>query len=189
MFSETTALSEFKKSLEHDVEKTRSELLVLKTGKASPALVENLFIETYGGSAKLRLMELATIATEGVSALLISPFDPSTIADIERAILASPLNLTPRVDGKDIHIKIPALTEEQRLKLLKTVSQKIEEAKVMMRTKRDDIRKKIRHAFDAKELSEDQKFRFEKEIDQITHEYTTLLDDVKAKKEKEMMVI
>lgn len=184
-----TLVSDIRQKMEREVERTRGEILMIKTGKASPGLIEGLIVETYAGSTKLRLMELASISTESSSELLIAPFDPETVRDIERAILMSPLSLTPRVDGKNIHIKIPPLTEEQRLKLLKTVAQKIEEGKVLIRTRRDEVRKKVRQAFDSKELSEDQKFRVEKEIDKITQEYTKSLDELKQKKEKDLMEI
>src|SRR3990167_2396797 len=127
MFNEQNTISEFKSKLENEIEKTRNELVVMKSGRANPAMVEGLMVEAYGGSTKLKLMEMATIMTEGASGLLISPFDPSAVSDLEKAILTSPLHLTPRVDGKNIHIKIPPLSEEQRRELLRTVSQKIEE--------------------------------------------------------------
>lgn len=189
MFSEQTALADFKSKLNREIDKKRDELLVIKTGKASPALIEGLIVETYNATMKLKLVELASIATEGPSGLVILPFDPSTVTDIEKAILSSPLNLTPRVDGKDIHIKIPALTQEQRMRLIKTVSQKIEEGREQVRFARDEIRKKIRAAAESKFISEDVKFKLEKEVDKIAQEMQAHLEQLKQKKEKEMMEV
>ncbi|OGK56114.1 hypothetical protein A3J15_01835 [Candidatus Roizmanbacteria bacterium RIFCSPLOWO2_02_FULL_38_10] len=182
-------LDEFRNRLEAQVDKIKEELISIRTGKSSPAMVENLIVDTYGGASKLKLLELATITTEGSSGLLIAPFDPSIIPDIEKAILSSPLNLTPRVEDKFIHMVIPNITEEQRLKLLKTVGQIIESGKVNIRFARDEIRKKIKQEFESKTLTEDDKFRKEKEIDKITQEYSLKLDGIKGKKEKEMMII
>lgn len=189
MFSEQILISEFKQKLDRVIEKTKEEIVTIKTGKASPVMVESLMVLSYGGTTKLKLLELATIMTEGASGLLIAPFDPSTVQDIEKAILSSPLNLTPRVDGKNIHIKIPPLSEEQRKQMLKTVSTKIEEGKVAMRHDRDEARKKVKAAQEEKTISEDDKFRIEKDIDKITHEYTLSLEELKSRKEKELMEV
>jgi len=182
-------LPEFKQNLEKTIDALKTEIASIRTGQASPSLIENLKVETYGGQAKLKLLELSTITNEGPTGLLISPFDPSIIKDIEKAILSSPLNLTPRVDGKNIHIAIPPLSEEQRRQLLKIISQKIEAARKQVRTIRDETRKKIKIAFEKKEISEDQKFRTEKEIDETTQQYNQQIDQIREKKEKEVMEI
>ncbi|OGK21814.1 hypothetical protein A3C23_00495 [Candidatus Roizmanbacteria bacterium RIFCSPHIGHO2_02_FULL_37_13b] len=189
MFNTQSKLDEFQKRLETEVDKIRNELITIKTGKASPALVENIIVETYGGVSKLKLLELATITTEGPAGLYISPFDPTVVSDIEKAILSSPLHLTPRVEGKNIHIKIPPLTEEQRIQLLKTAGQILEKGKMNIRYARDEIRKKIKQSFENKEIIEDDKFHLEKNIDKLTQEFSLKLDEIKNKKEKEMMVI
>lgn len=189
MFNEQATLTEFKLRLNHVVDKIKEDLIMIKTGKASPALVESLMITTYNGTTKLKLQELATIVTEGASGLFISPFDPAVIQDIEKAILTSPLSLTPRVDGKNIHIKIPPLSEEQRKQMMRAVSTKIEEGRMTMRRDRDEARKKIKIAHEDKIISDDDKFRIEKEFDKLTHEATLLLDDLKLRKEKEMMAV
>lgn len=189
MFSTDTIVNDFKQKLTRETEKTREALLTLKTGKASPAMVEGLLVMAYDTTTSYKLMELATITTNSPSQLLISPFDPSTIGPIEKAILASPLHLTPRVDSHKIYISVPPLTEEQRIALLKTVSAKIEEGKVAARNHRDDIRKKVRAALDDKSITEDAKFRLEKEIDKITQDTMMIFDEMKGKKEKEMLTI
>lgn len=187
MFSNQSLLSELNDNLAKTIRYTREGIATIRTGKASPSLVEGLMVKTYDGQAKLKLMELSMIITEGPTSLLISPFDPATIKDIEKAILSSPLNLTPRVDGRNIHITIPPLSEEQRKQLLKIISQKIEDAREQVRTIRDEARKKIKMAFENKEISEDQKFRTEKEIDKITQESNQQIEQMREKKEKEVM--
>lgn len=181
--------SDFKQKLEGAVLFVKNEVSSIRSGKASPSLIENLIVDTYGGESKLKLMELSTIGTDGSSGLVISPFDPATIKDIERAIMSSPLNLTPRTDGHKIHIKLPLLSEEQRLKFIKLVHSKVEEGRVRMRGTRDEFRKKLKLSLESKEISEDSKFRLEKLLDTVTKEYTEIFDEIKSKKEKELMEV
>lgn len=168
---------------------SREELMGIRTGKASPALVENIIVSVYDNTTKLSILELATVATAGPSHLTISPFDPATVQDIEKAILSSPLHLTPRVEGKLIHITVPALSEEQRREFMKLISAKIEEGRVKIRGARDDMRKKVKATFETKEITEDDKFRIEKKLDEVSQEYTKKLDELKEKKEKEIMEV
>ncbi len=182
-------LNELKQKIASAHDYIRSELNAIRTGKASPSFVENVSVLTYGGSTKLRILELATVTVSGPSRLVISPYDVSTVQDIEKAIHASPLHLTPRVEGKAIHIDIPPLSEEQRRDFLKVISAKVEEGKVRIRGARDDVRRQVKTAFEAKEITEDDKFRQEKEIDKITQEATLQLDEMKSKKEKEIMEV
>lgn len=179
--------SEFKQEAQKSIEHTTQELRQIRTGQISPALVEDLQVTTYGGSATLRLMELASLSTEGPITLVISPFDVSTVQDIEKAIHASPLGLSPRVDGKIIRITTPPLTEEQREKFVKLANQKIEEGKIHIRGHRDDARKDIKALMDEKAISEDDKFRSEKDIDTFTKEFTDTLEDLRKRKQDEIM--
>jgi ribosome recycling factor len=164
----------------------REELLAIRTGKPSPALIENLNVKTYGGQTELKLKECASIVTEGPNGLHISPFDPSTTQDIEKAILSSPLGLTPRVDGKDIHLTVPALSEEQRLKMTRLISTLVEEFKQKMRVYRDEARKKVKTAFENKDIAEDEKYRWEKAIDDTASSHSLKIDELKVKKTSEI---
>ncbi len=163
------------------------ELRQIRTGKASPSLVEDLEVQAYNGQMRMKLRELASIATEGPTTIVIDPFDPATVQDIEKAILSSPLGLSPRVEGKIIRLMTPPLTQDQREKFGRLVSQKVEESKNSLRYHRDHSRKNIKTLIDEKNITEDEKFRFEKEIDTITKEYTDRLDDLKKKKQDEIM--
>ncbi|MCS6956487.1 MAG: ribosome-recycling factor, partial [Patescibacteria group bacterium] len=106
-------VQEFKQKSQKIIDSLKEDLKSIRTGKANPSLVENLIIETYSGTTKLKLMELSTITTEGPTTLIVIPFDPSTIQDIEKAILKSPLGLSPSVQGTKIILKIPPLSTEQ----------------------------------------------------------------------------
>jgi ribosome recycling factor len=177
---------EFKSKAQKAIDFLKEDLKSIRTGRATPSLVENLTVEAYGGSTKLRMMELATIVTEGPSALSISPFDPSTLQDIERAILKSPLGMSPIVQGSRIIIKIPPLSEEQREKYIKLAAGKVEEKKVQIRAARDDARRSIKEKFEKKEITEDAKFRVEKEIDTSSSKFMEEVEVIKDKKEQEI---
>ncbi len=180
-------IDQFQKSAQKSIDYLKEDLKTIRTGKSNPSLVENLIVETYGGQSKLKLNELAIIMSEGPSALSIAPFDPSTLPDIEKAILKSPLGISPAVQGNKILAKIPALSQEQREKFVKLVSQKTETIKNSIRGRRDEARKKSKALFESKEISEDEKFRVEKEIDAASQECMEDLMLIKEKKEKEIM--
>jgi len=179
-------LTNLKSSFDKITDHLKEDLKSIRTGTANPALVENLSVETYGGSAKLRLLELATIVTEGPAMLAVMPFDPSIIADVQRAILKSPLGLSARTQNNRIMIAVPVLSQEQREKYLKLVGQKIEEHKNHLRQQRDDARKKIKADFETKNITEDDKFRLDKEIDNLTQQLMEEIQLIKDKKENEI---
>jgi len=179
-------MDNFKQSCIKVIASLKEDLKTIRTGHASPALIENLVVETYGGQTKLRLLELASIVTEGANALIVQPFDPSTIVDIEKAVLKSPLGLSPAVQGNRIIIRIPALSQEQREKMVKLIGQKIEEKKVNIRNLRDEERKKVKTEMETKIITEDDRYRIEKEIDSITQQYMSDIQTVKDNKEAEI---
>ncbi len=179
----------FKQNLELIVEGTRENLSTIRTGRASPALVESIKVTTYGGQATLKLIELATITNSGPQELLISPFDPSTTQDIERTLRESALGFLVSVSGTQVRAKTPPLTEEQRQKYTKLVSQFAEEGREQIRKERDEIRKKVKEEFDGKTISEDQKYRDEAEIDKISKSFTERIEELKEKKVQEVMTV
>ncbi len=182
-------LEEFQKNITKTIQSLREDLKLIRTGRASPALIEDLLVETYGGQTKLKLLELATITINGPTDLLIAPFDPSVIADVEKAVLKSTLGLSPNVQGSKINIKIPPLSQEQREKVIKVIGQKVEEKKNIIRNHRDDVRRKIKLQLEQKTISEDDKFRTEKEVDDIAHKNIEELQRIKETKEKEIMEV
>jgi ribosome recycling factor len=182
-------MTEFKQQLERVINMTRENMSSIRTGRASASLVENIQVSTYGGQATLRIMELATITTNGPSELLIVPFDPSVTQDIEKKLRESSMGFLVSVDSNTIRAKTPALSEEQRQKYVKLINEYAEDSREKLRQARDDIRKKVKAEFEAKEISEDIKFRTEAEIDKVTKEYTTKVDEIRKKKEDEVMTV
>lgn len=188
-FSVMDLISEFKQSALKLIETLNSNLNSIRTNRVSPAIVENIYVETYGGKAKLKMVELATIINEGPQTLVLIPFDITTISDIEKAILKSPLNISPQVKENKIVLTFPPLTEEQRSKLIKLINQLIEEKKQELRNLRDLIRKKLKNLLENKQITEDEKFSLEKKIDEETKEINNRLLLLKERKEKEIMII
>lgn len=184
-----TIVPDFKKAAQDYTDQIKEELKTIRTGRPSPGMLENIQIEAYGGSMKMKLMELATIITEGTNALVVAPFDPSTVSDIEKGILASPLGFNPQVQGTRMIVRIPPLSEEQRTKYTKLVSQMVEDAKNKLRRSREDARRTVKRMFDEKTITEDQRFRIEKEIDTATTAVTNEMQTIKEKKEQDIMEV
>ena len=180
-------IPELQKHFRAVIDQLKEDLKGIRTGQANPALLENLVVEAYG--APMRLLELATITNDGPSTLIIAPFDASVRQDVEKAILKSPLGLSPRVQGNSIIVTIPALSEEQRGKYIKIVADEVEAKKHIVRGYRDDARKKVKHAFEAKEIGEDEKFRVEKDIDDLTHKINEEIQTIRDHKEKEIKTV
>lgn len=182
-------VSSFKTAIQTTLNHLKEELKSIRTGRANPSLIESLPIEAYGGSMTMKLRDIASITTEGADALVVVPFDPSTTTDIEKGILKSPLGLNPQTQGNRMVVRIPPLSQEQREKYLKLISQNVEEHKVSIRNERDAIRKKIKAAQDAKEMSEDERFRLEKEVDNATQSANEEISIIRESKEKEIMEV
>ena len=183
------SISNFKSFTQRVISELKENLKSIRTGRANPAIVENIIAEVYGGSTKLKIMELATITTEGPSTIVVAPFDPSTTADIERAILKSPLGITPQSQGTRLLLRVPPMSQEQREKVSKVIGVMIEEKKVMIRNERDESRKRIKSQLEKKELTEDDKYRMEKDIDTITQDAMGEIETIKESKQKEIMEV
>ena len=169
------------------VEALESELRTIRTGRASPALVERLQIEYYGTLTPLN--QLATISTPEPQLLTIRPYDPSSLRDIERAIFTSDLGLTPSNDGKLIRLVIPPLNEERRLELVKVVRRRVEEGKVTIRNCRRDALEELREFEKEKLIPEDEFYRARDELQELTDRYIEEIDKVQARKEQEIKEI
>jgi len=164
-----------------------SDLTAIRTGRASPALVEKLQVEYYGSN--LPLIQLANISVPEARQLLIKPFDASSLKAIERAILASELGLTPNNDGKQIRLNLPPLTEERRRDLVKLVNARLEECKVAMRNIRRDILKDMRDYEKEKLISEDDLKVGEEKLQKIVEEKIEETDQIGLRKDKEIMEV
>jgi ribosome recycling factor len=163
------------------------DLAGIRTGRASPALVEKLHVEYYG--TQTPLVQLASISVPESRTLLIRPFDVSTLRTIERAIQASDLGLTPNNDGKTIRLNLPPLTEERRRDLVKLVHHRVEETRVAMRNIRRDTIKDLREFEQEKLISEDDLKRSETELQKITDKWIENVNQVGERKEREIMEV
>lgn len=180
-------LDEVRERMEKSVEALQDDLKAIRTGRASPALVERLTVEYYGTPTALN--QMASIAVPEPRLLVIRPWDPSALDEIERAILKSDLGLTPMNDGKLIRLSVPRLTEERRRELVKVVGRRVEEARVSIRNLRRDGLRDLKEFEDAKIISEDDFYRGKDEIQELTDSFIVKIDEVGKRKEEEVMEI
>lgn len=163
------------------------DLAAIRTGRASPALVERLSVEYYG--APTPLMQLATISVPEPRSLMIKPFDASTIKLIEKAIQTSDLGLNPNNDGKVIHLNLPPLNEERRRDLVKHVHHRLEESRVAIRNIRRDAHNDMRDFEKEKLISKDELERGEDDLQKLTDRYVEEVGTMGKKKEIEIMEV
>lgn len=171
------------------LEVLKQDLGTLRTGRANPALVENIVISAYGGSAKLRIMELATVGVSDSQTIVITPFDPSIASEIQKGIIDANIGFTPSSDGHIIRITIPPLSQERREELIKVMKHKLENGRIMVRQVRQDAMNEIKKAHDAKEISDDDKTRLEKETQRLIDETMAAIDSYGKQKEDELLQI
>jgi len=165
-------------------ERFKSEMTKVRTGRAHPDMLSTVKVEAYGQFMPLN--QVANVTAAEATMLLVTPFDPSTIQSITAAIRSDQnLGLNPADDGRVIRVPVPPLTEERRKEIVRAASTKVEEAKVSIRSVREDARKAIKTA----ELPEDAAKRAEKEIDDLTREYSDKIDKLFADKQAEIMKI
>jgi ribosome recycling factor len=180
-------LRETEVQMKKAVEALENDLKSIRTGRASPALVERLQVEYYGTLTPLN--QLATISAPEPQLLAIRPYDPSSLRDIERAILSSDLGLTPNNDGKLIRLNIPPLNEERRTELARLVGRRAEEYKVTIRNYRRDTLAELREFEKEKMISEDEFYRARDDLQELTDRYVEQIDQVQARKEQEIKEI
>ena len=172
-------------AMEETLNKFNEEMKKVRTGRAHPDMLSGIKVEAYGQFMPLN--QVANITAADGTLLVITPFDPSTIQAIAGAIRADQsLGLNPADDGRVIRVPIPPLTEERRKEIVKNASSKVEQAKVVIRNIREDARKSLKVAED---LGEDVKKRAEKEIDDLTKEFTDKIDSAFKAKSDEIMKI
>ncbi|MEJ2183042.1 MAG: ribosome recycling factor [Nitrospirota bacterium] len=169
------------------VDALKREMGSVRTGRASLALLEGITVDYYGSPAPLS--QVAALHIPESRQILITPWDPKLIPDIERAIMKSDLGLTPQSDGKNVRINIPQLTEERRKELVKVVRKKSEEAKVAVRNIRRDVNEQLKKLQKEKALSEDDLKKSLDEVQKITDSYIEKVDSVLEHKEKEIMEV
>ena len=180
-------LLETDERMEKSVEALKRELNTIRTGRASPALVETLMVEYYGVPTPMN--QLASISVPEARVLMISPWDRQSIKDVERSILMSDLGLTPNNDGIAIRLNIPVLTEERRRELVRLVGRKVEDGLVSIRNIRRDSLGEFRAMERNKELSQDESRYAQEQLQEITNAFSGRMQDMKQEKEAEVMEV
>ncbi|MFA5030158.1 MAG: ribosome recycling factor [Patescibacteria group bacterium] len=172
--------------LEKPVEHLRQELAGIRSGRATPGLVENLTVEVYDSKSSLK--ELASITTPEPQSLLIQPWDATILKNIERAIRESSIGIEPINDGRVIRIVIPPLTEERRNEFIRVVKQKAEEARVALRSIREKEMKEIKKSENDGAISEDESTRMQKKLQEEIDAFSKKINGLVESKEKEMQI-
>jgi ribosome recycling factor len=178
-------LREVEGRMDKTIEVLEADLRTIRTGRASPALVERVMVEYYGTPTPLN--QLAVISAPEPQLLTIRPYDPGSLGDIERAILKSELGLTPANDGRIIRLPIPRLTEERRQELAKLVRQRVEEGKVALRNVRRESLDELREFEKEKLISEDDFYRGKDDLQDLTDRFAERMDEISARKQREVM--
>jgi ribosome recycling factor len=180
-------LADSRDRMDKAVSHTQADFAGVRTGRATSGLVEHMKVDVYGAEVELRT--IAGLSVPEARLLVISPYDKSTLASIEKAIQASDLGITPSDDGNVIRLAFPPLTEERRKELVKVVRHKAEEGRVAVR----NLRRAARHELEALEhdgdMSSDELERVEKELDKLTQEMVAAIDKLLAHKEQELLEI
>ena len=171
--------------LEKAVKVFSDELRGLRTGRATPALVDSLRVEYYGSPTPIK--QLAQISTPEPQQILIRPFDPGCLKDVEKAIRSSDLGMSPNNDGKMIRLQVPPMSGEQRQKLVARIKKSSEEAKVSCRNIRRDANKHFDQAEKSKEMTEDDRDRGKESVQTLLKQYEDKLSELAEKKAKEVM--
>jgi ribosome recycling factor len=179
--------SDTEQKMDKSIEALARELASIRTGRASLSILDGISVEYY--DAPTPLNQVATLSVPESRLIVIQPWDPSVIKDIEKAIMRSDLGLTPSNDGKVIRIPIPALTEERRQQLVKVVRKQGEESKIAIRNTRRDSISEAKELEKSKDITEDDLHKSQDEIQKITDRFTDKVDELIEKKEKEILEV
>lgn len=183
---------EFESAIKEEMDKVikhfERELITIRTGRAHPALVEDIQVTCYGGSA-MRLREVASIATPEARLITITPWDQTILADIEKGIANSDLGVTPVNDGTIVRITLPEMSSQRREELAKILGKKLEDARVSIRNARKQFNNLVRDSQKAKSISEDHERRLSDILQKTTNAYIDQCESMAEKKEKEIKTI
>ena len=180
-------ITDTKERMEKSLSFLQQELSGLRTGKANPALVENITVDYYGTPTRLR--DISNISTPEPRQIVINPFDPSSLPLIEKSIVAANIGITPMNDGRLIRVPIPELSEERRKDMVKIASRTTEDQRVTVRNIRRDANDQIKNLEKQNELTEDDRKQSLDEIQKITNEIISKMDNLLTSKEKEIMEV
>ena len=180
-------LDDLKENMQKSVEATQRSFNTIRTGRANPAILDRVTVDYYG--AETQLKSLANISTPDATTIMIQPFDKGSMGQIEKAIQMSDVGLTPNNDGNVIRLNIPALTEERRKELVKLASKMAEEGKVAIRNIRRDAIDEVRKQEKNSDISKDESRDLQNDIQKVTDEFTSKIDELLATKEKDIMTV
>lgn len=186
---QTDVLAYTRAQLQKVLEVIRNDIATIRTGRATPALVENIVVKAYGGSAHMRVVELATIAATDTQTLVITPFDASIIQEIAKGIQETNVGLNPVVDGQVIRISLPPLSADRRQELIKAMKQKLENGKIMVRQVRHEKMDAIKKLHTDKTITEDEQGRLEKDVQKLVDETIETTESLGKKKEEELLAM
>jgi ribosome recycling factor len=178
-------ISELRQKMNNSVESLKKDLLRIRTGRASATLLDGIKVNCY--ETHMPLDQVASISVPESRLITIKPWDQSIIGEIEKSILKSELGLTPMNDGKIIRISIPPLSEERRKELAKIAKKIAEDAKISVRNHRREANERFKELKNQKEISEDQMFKSQDEVQKITDEFIKSIEKITAEKEKEII--
>ena len=182
-------LGEVKIKMQKTVDFVRSDVATIRTGRATSALVENIIIGAYGGTARMKILELATISVPDAQTITITPYDQSIIGDIRRDIEAANVGLTPVIDNQLIRISVPALTAERRMEYIKMLHVKLEDGRVKVRQTRHELMTEVKRQFEEGELPEDDRRRTEEELQKTTDAMMQEIEKIGEAKEAELTTV
>lgn len=181
------AINESKKKMETALDHLREDLKHIRTGRADPAMLNNVMVEAYG--TKMRLKEVGTITTPEPRQILISPFDPQTAGAIRKGIEAANLNINPTLDGNVIRVNIPPMDQNMRLDMVKLAKKKGEDTKISIRNARREGNDSLKKSKSSGDITEDLVKKGENDIQQLTDKYCKQVDEIISCKEKDIMAI
>ena len=180
-------LKEAEQAMKAAVDATRREFATVRTGKATPALLDTVKVEAYG--TQMPLNQVASVHTPDATLLVVQPFDKSLLGDIEKGIQMADLGLNPSNDGNVIRVPIPPLTEERRKEFVKLLHKMAEEARVSIRHARKVARDDIHRRMKEHDIGEDDGHRELDQVEKVTHEFTDQVEEMMKRKETEVMAI
>lgn len=182
-------LGEIEGKMRKAVEYTRGDVAMIRTGRANRALVENIMVNTYGGTAKLKVVELGTLNVPDARTIVVTPYDQSIIGDIRRDIEAANIGITPVIDKNLIRITFPPLSAERRMELVRLLHRKLEEGRVKVRQIRHEKMSELKEFFEERVISEDDRHRLEKQLQELTDKMMEAIETIGQAKETELMTV
>ncbi len=180
-------LSETDRKMDRTIDALKRDLNTLRTGRATPALIENVPVDYYGTPTPLK--QIASISAPDARAILVQPWDKQALREIERSLMKSEMGFNPSNDGNNITVPIPPLTQERRQELVRLLKRKIEDGKVSVRNVRRDGQDTLRKMERDKSISQDQNRRAQDQLQKATDNHTKLIDQVGVEKEVEIMQV